>query len=121
MGHWETNEQMNKNKTCTNEYSLGLGTLGTLYVSKSSVLIAFVTDFVDVVVEEFIDEIDMWEEHSSAAVSGESEGIEYFSDILFFLHLFSSFSHQFAELLPLMCDHFTTTKTTYRDDHLVFF
>lgn len=38
-------------------------------------LIAFVTNFVDVVVEEFINEINMGQEHSSAAISGKPEGI----------------------------------------------
>ena len=85
----------------------------------ASHFVAFVADLVNVVVEQFIDEIHMWKEHSSAAVSGESESVEYFSDILFFLRFFSTFSDEFAEFLPLMCDDFTTTKTAYGDDHFI--
>jgi hypothetical protein len=83
-------------------------------------LIAFVADFVDVVVEEFIDEIDMREEHSPAAVPRESECVKNLSGVLFFFHFFGAFSDKFAEFFPLMCDDFTTTKTAYGDDHFVF-
>ena len=74
-------------------------------------------DFVDVVVEEFVNKIDVRQEHSSAAVPGESQRVKDFADVLLFLHLFGPIAHQLAELFPLMCDDFTTTKTAYWNYH----
>lgn len=79
------------------------------------------TDFVDVVVQQLINEVDMGQEHSPATVSGKAKGIKDFANVLFFLHLFGSFSDQLTEFLPFMCDHFTTTKTTDGDDHFDIF
>lgn len=62
----------------------------------------------------------MWQKHSSAAVSCESECVKNFTNILLLLHLFSSFSHQFTELIPLVSDNLTTTETTDWNNHAFF-
>ena len=82
--------------------------------------IALVTDLVNVVVEQLINEIHMREEHPAATVPRESQRIQNLAHILFFLHLLSSLAHQLAKLFPLMRNHFTTTKTTDWNDHLDF-
>lgn len=62
----------------------------------------------------------MWEEHSSAAISGESKSVQYFSNILFFFHLLCSLTNKFTKLLPFVCDNFTTTKTSDWNYHLIY-
>lgn len=98
---------------------LALLTLWLRYC-KGSHFIALVTDLVNVVIEQLIDEIHMREEHPAATVPRESQRIQDLAHILLFLHLLSSFAHQFAKLFPLMRNHFTTTKTTDWNDHLGF-
>lgn len=75
------------------------------------------TDLIDVIVEQFVNEIHMWEEHSPAAVPGEPQGIQDFANILLLFHLLRALSNQLAEFLPFVSDHFTTTKTADWDYH----
>ena len=62
----------------------------------------------------------MRQEHPATTVPRKSQRIQNLAHILLLLHLLSSFADQFAKLLPLMRNHFTTTKTTDWNDHLGF-
>lgn len=83
-----------------------------------SYLAVFMTNFVDVVVEQFVNQVDVGQEHSSAAVPCESDFIKYLSNILGLFHLFSSLSNKLAELIPLMSDNFPTTEATHWYNHV---
>jgi hypothetical protein len=75
------------------------------------------TDFVDIIVEQLVNQIHMREEHSPAAVASEPKSVQNLAHILFLFHLLGPFTHELTKLLPFMGNHFTTTKTTHWDYH----
>lgn len=79
------------------------------------------TDLVDVVVEEFVDEVHMGQKHATTAVSSEPQWIQDLAHVhtLLWLSVFVSFSHHHAEFLPLVSNHFAATEATHWDDHLL--
>jgi Sec-independent protein secretion pathway component TatC len=87
---------------------------------KSSEL-ALVADFVDVVVEQLIDEVDMGEEHPAATVAIEAQLIEYLSNIHVFprVAVLISIPHHFAELVPFVSDHLTAAEASHWNYHLL--
>ncbi len=77
------------------------------------------TDLIDVVVEQLVNQIHMWEEHSPATVARETQRVKDLAYILLLFHLLGALTNQLAEFLPFVGDHFTTTKTADWDYHLV--
>ena len=79
-----------------------------------------VTNFVDVVVEQFVNEVHMWQKHPPAAVSAESQLVQYFANVYTFMRIaiLVTFTYKHAELVPFMSYDLPTTETTNRDYHV---
>ena len=76
--------------------------------------------FVDVVVEEFVYEVNVREEHSSAAVAGESQSIQNLShvDSLLRISVLVSFSNESTKLFPAMSYDFSATEAPDGNYHV---
>ena len=77
-------------------------------------------DFVDVVVEQLVDEVDVREEHASAAVSVEAQLVQDLPHV----HLgpriavLVPLAHLLAKLLPLVRDHLPAAEAANRNYHV---
>jgi hypothetical protein len=80
-----------------------------------------VSDFVDVVVEQFIDEVHMGQEHPSAAIPVEAQLIQDLANVdsLQRLSVLIPLSDQQAELFPFVSDNLAAAEATHGDDHLL--
>lgn len=80
-----------------------------------------VSDFVDVVVEQFIDEVHMGQEHPSAAIPIEAQLIQDLANVdsLQRFSVLIPLSDQQAELFPFVGDNLSAAKATHGDDHLL--
>ena len=84
---------------------------------KASNLISIV-DFVNVVIEQLIDEVDVRKEHAPAAIPSEAQLIEDLTNFDFLrLAILIAFAYHFTELFPFVCDHFTAAEASHRNYH----
>ncbi len=80
-----------------------------------------VSDFVDVVVEQFIDEVHMGQEHPSAAIPIEAQLIQDLANVdsLQRFSVLIPLSDQEAELFPFVGNNLSAAEATHGDDHLL--
>lgn len=83
--------------------------------------ILFAANLVNVVVQQFVNQIHMRQKHPSAAIAIESQFVQYFAYIytLFRLAILIPLSDHQAELFPLVGDDLAAAETTNWNYHLL--
>ena len=79
-----------------------------------------VSNFVDVVVEQLVNEVDMGQEHPPAAVSTEAQLVQYFADVdsLLGVPILVALTHQEAELVPFVSNHLAAAEASDWNYHV---
>lgn len=82
--------------------------------------LGLVADFVDVVIEQFVNQVHMRQEHPPAAIPAEPQFVQHLPHIHFHLRVtvLVTLAHLLAELLPLVRDHLPAAEATNRDYHV---